>query len=224
MADRLTSFRGASAVSPRRTPGRRDRARAGRAEDVARALSALPLPRKRPIPDGGRSPWALAASRQPGAPRPLPSFRSSARGGLDFSTRGPCASWISEAWRQQQQRTLPSQAYLRLHENRPAEVDRRQRTPSRMPSWRASATPWRRSTRRRDPGSTCRPPPQCRARATRGGRRAPGIAREPRETGARGASLGLSAVASGWWEGVQPTRREHREPATPSGLGACHRA
>ena len=35
-----------------------------------------------------------------------------------FSSRGPCASWISEAWRAQQQRTLPPHVYARLHENR----------------------------------------------------------------------------------------------------------
>jgi hypothetical protein len=34
-----------------------------------------------------------------------------------FSSRGPCASWISEAWRAQQQRTLPPHVFARLHLN-----------------------------------------------------------------------------------------------------------
>jgi hypothetical protein len=34
-----------------------------------------------------------------------------------FSTRGPCASWISDAWREQQRRTLPPHTFARLHLN-----------------------------------------------------------------------------------------------------------
>jgi hypothetical protein len=45
--------------------------------------------------------------------------RSIAEGETDwyFSSRGPCASWISEAWRDQQQRTLPPHVFARLHRN-----------------------------------------------------------------------------------------------------------
>jgi hypothetical protein len=35
-----------------------------------------------------------------------------------FSARGPCATWISERWREQQRRTLPPHVYARLHEAR----------------------------------------------------------------------------------------------------------
>jgi hypothetical protein len=35
-----------------------------------------------------------------------------------FSARGRCASWISEAWLEQQRRTLPAHVYARLHESR----------------------------------------------------------------------------------------------------------
>jgi hypothetical protein len=35
-----------------------------------------------------------------------------------FSARGPCAGWISQAWREQQKRTLPAHVYARLHEAR----------------------------------------------------------------------------------------------------------
>ena len=35
-----------------------------------------------------------------------------------FSSRGQCASWVRPAWLAQQQRTLPSHVFARLHENR----------------------------------------------------------------------------------------------------------
>ena len=34
-----------------------------------------------------------------------------------FSTRGPCASWVSDTWREQQRRTLPPHVFARLHLN-----------------------------------------------------------------------------------------------------------
>jgi hypothetical protein len=35
-----------------------------------------------------------------------------------FSARGRCATWISEAWLEQQRRTLPAHVFARLHESR----------------------------------------------------------------------------------------------------------
>jgi hypothetical protein len=34
-----------------------------------------------------------------------------------LSSRGPCASWVSDAWREQQRRTLPPHVFARLHLN-----------------------------------------------------------------------------------------------------------
>ncbi len=34
-----------------------------------------------------------------------------------YSDRGPCASWITDAWREQQRRTLPAHTFARLHLN-----------------------------------------------------------------------------------------------------------